>query len=538
MALIKKVLYINEDIPSSDFTEQMQDDVINEYSKKYPNMVLKVYGFFTQDKNLLIFTDNNGSSILGVPKMLKSSSISSININSLTDSMIQTYEFIITSDSILASYQDALDIAQEKADSLFKNDNQRIPIINIIDYKFGNNLSIVSSSEFGETDDNGNIVPLLGTTPDTVEFSGGNPSQGKEKLEAIKNREVLYFDFNPTDFKRLTNFRFDYSNEEIHVDDASFNTSEILEDGSIVVAYNIYEDNRVIINTINSKNNNDVLKSQTIQLNDVYGAGLYVSSNSNFIAIQEYGNNSKFYNNRVIILKKDSDGEYIEDSILEWDYDGGDELIENPPKWIKIDNNGLNFYYTTHSYSPKLYKRDNINTPFDRETYNHPENYASIEYSRRNSYTNKVIIGDSIISLKAEDHIKMSARKKIINYDISDRDVRSLADPKGYVHLYNVNDVNLTNITQENSFTYYTPDLKNFVVHAYEYSSGYKQVVNYLVTFKYNEDTRYYEITNFVRYESDRSGIVDWNITNDKSIIPIFSKNSTFVGTIQMYQLI
>jgi len=547
MALIKKVLYINEDIPSPDFTEQMQDDVINSYTEKYPDMIVKVYGFFTQDKNLLIFTDNQGAEIIGVPKMLKSSSINTININSLSDSMIQTYEFIITSDSKLQTYQDAVDIAQAKADYLFKYDNQRIPIINIIDYKFGNSLATVSASVFGNIDVEGNVEPLLGTTPESLNLIGGNSNIGKEKLEAINNNNDSYFRFTPSNFNKIDGINYDYSDITDRINFVVTSNSDILEDNTLVVSTNLYKQNNIVINTYDVETNN-IIKTQNYDLSNIYYAQIYVTPSSNYIAIQEQGKDDKYYNNRTIILKKDSDGEYIEDSILEWAYNSSDNINRDyMPLYIKFEDNGTTLWFISNNdHYPKKYVRSNINEPFNKKTYEHPENYIEIKNTNvdvsmkdyRNFYTSDVAARTTSLSssIVKDDSFKfysswfkinndsiMSKDNISFDYDLSSDYVKNLVDPNNLLEEKNINFLCDVSYDVE-SVAYINDELKRVVIYIRGHNSGYDHKYNTIMTLQYNVSSGYYEIINIDSYETTPCGQVK-SLVSDKRIITFFNVN-------------
>jgi len=79
----------------------------------------------------------------------------------MDDDMTKTYELNIMKSSDILDYETALNIAQSKADDMFKADDSKIPLVTVIDYKWLNAPTTISASLFSEIDEEGNILSLI-----------------------------------------------------------------------------------------------------------------------------------------------------------------------------------------------------------------------------------------------------------------------------------------------------------------------------------------------------------------------------------------
>jgi len=193
MKNIKKVLVINQDNTLSEYLEKLPA-ITDEKQKEFPDYLVKVYSFLTKDKKVVISTTPSNYKFMGVESgVYDIMDIKDLNLFTLDQEMLEIYEIVITKNSLIPTYQDAVNYAQHKADELFKNDGTRIPIVYIIDYKFGNNPVAISASIFGEIDAEGNTVPLLNPSA-PVNITGGNTEEGIEvqnSINSIQNVEKL-----------------------------------------------------------------------------------------------------------------------------------------------------------------------------------------------------------------------------------------------------------------------------------------------------------------------------------------------------------
>jgi len=167
---IKKCLNVEYDLTSDEFKVQKQDEVSAKFQAKYPDYLVKVMTFCVADKNLVIHTTENNKSFIGASdKMLAHRPIKEQSFLNMDDEMLKTYEINITKDSPISDYETALDTAQDVADNLFEQDDTKIPVVTVIDYKWGNSPKVLSSSLFTELDENGDTVSLIGQSDSAIE---------------------------------------------------------------------------------------------------------------------------------------------------------------------------------------------------------------------------------------------------------------------------------------------------------------------------------------------------------------------------------
>jgi len=185
MKRVKKVLNIEYDLSSDDFIVQKQDEISLKFQTKYSeDVICKVTTFCVPDKHLVISTTEENRSFMGAAdKMLAQRPLQDQSILTLDDEMLKTYEITITADTDLPDYVTAINVAQAKADKMFKEDDSKIPLVTVIDYRWGNKPATVSASLFGG---------LLNSQDPTSEVVIGDTEAGTNYLN------------NPAEFNKAT----------------------------------------------------------------------------------------------------------------------------------------------------------------------------------------------------------------------------------------------------------------------------------------------------------------------------------------------
>jgi len=150
MKTVKKVLNVEYDLSSADFIAQKQDQVSQEYQDRHPNDLVKVTTFCVPDKAIVVSTTQENVDFMGAAdKMLATRPLEDQSLLTLDDEMLKTYEITITAGTDLPDYVTAINIAQAKADEMFKADDSKIPLVTVIDYRWGNVPATVSATLFG-----------------------------------------------------------------------------------------------------------------------------------------------------------------------------------------------------------------------------------------------------------------------------------------------------------------------------------------------------------------------------------------------------
>ena len=187
MKPIKKVFNVEYDLTSEEFKLQKQDEISAKCQTKHKDFICKITTFCTKDKQMVIHTTQENVDFMGASsKLLAFRPLAEQSFLTMDDDMVKTYEIVITADTDLPDYVSALDIAQAKADEMFEADDSKMPLVTVVDYRWGNTPATLSASVFGDTDENGNTIPLINATAPT-NVIGGNKENGKEVLENLKN---------------------------------------------------------------------------------------------------------------------------------------------------------------------------------------------------------------------------------------------------------------------------------------------------------------------------------------------------------------
>jgi len=177
---IKKVFNLEETLTSDEFISNKQDSISDKYQLRYPNMLCKVYTYCVEDKKFVIHTTEDRATSVGASgKLLGHNPIDDQSLLTLDNEMTGTWEIVIASDTDISDYTTALDVAQAKADEMMEADKSKMPIVTVIDYRWGNPVTQIVPTIFGETDEDGNLVPPSQPTP---VFAIGDVNKGKEEL--------------------------------------------------------------------------------------------------------------------------------------------------------------------------------------------------------------------------------------------------------------------------------------------------------------------------------------------------------------------
>jgi len=147
---IKTVLWIEREITSVEALENRAYDLAELFQRRYPDFIVKTYILFIQDKKILIITSKEGAEILkpvSKKQILKYSSFSDYPIINFNETMIDQTEYIITENNNLETYYENLVNAKELLQNKFKKSLYKIPVLKIIDYKFGTGTKILLPDE-------------------------------------------------------------------------------------------------------------------------------------------------------------------------------------------------------------------------------------------------------------------------------------------------------------------------------------------------------------------------------------------------------
>jgi len=188
---VKKLLYVEETLNEADYIAQRQDSIVADKQALYPNMIVKVTTFIAVDNKMIVSTTEENKILMGAgDKMLANRPLEEHSLLKLDDEMMSTYELTIAADTDLESYVMAIDVAQAKADQLFERNKTKMPIIEVIDYRWGNDPVTVTASVFGNIDVDGNTVPVINTAVPLATI-GGNRDAGEI---AMSNKTAMFLD--------------------------------------------------------------------------------------------------------------------------------------------------------------------------------------------------------------------------------------------------------------------------------------------------------------------------------------------------------
>jgi len=191
MKNVKKIFNVEYDLSSADFIAQKQDQVSQEYQDRNPNDIVKVTTFCVPDKAIVVSTTQENVDFMGAAgRMLATRPLEEQSFLTMDDDMVKTYEITITANTDLPDYVTAINIAQAKADQMFKDDDSKMPLVTVIDYRWGNVPTTLTSSIFTKTDEDGNAESLIGDTKDNVVV--GDAEEGDKVIKEMESIIDVY----------------------------------------------------------------------------------------------------------------------------------------------------------------------------------------------------------------------------------------------------------------------------------------------------------------------------------------------------------
>jgi len=175
MKQVKKVFNVEYDLTSEEFKAQKQDEISQKCQDIHPDTICKITTFTVPDKQIIVHTTQENVDYMGaVDTALAHRPLEEQSFLTMDDDMVKTYEITITSSSDLPDYETALAIAQKRADDMFNNDDSKLPLVTVIDYKWGNVPTTLTATIFSSTDAEGNNISLIGDTKDNVVVGDSN----------------------------------------------------------------------------------------------------------------------------------------------------------------------------------------------------------------------------------------------------------------------------------------------------------------------------------------------------------------------------
>jgi len=180
MKKVKKAFNVEYDLTSQEFKETKMDMVSEKCQTMHGDSVLcKVMTYCVPDHQLVIHTTAENQEFMGAPSMeLAMRPLAEQSFLTMDDDMVKTYEITITANTDLPDYVTALNIAQAKADKMFEEDDTKIPLVTVIDYRWGNSPATIGASIFTSTDEDGNSISLIGATDSAAVVHVGDAEAG------------------------------------------------------------------------------------------------------------------------------------------------------------------------------------------------------------------------------------------------------------------------------------------------------------------------------------------------------------------------
>lgn len=184
---IKKIFNLEEDLTSDEFIATKQDMISEQCQDAHPDFLCKITTYCTADKKFVIHTTEENKTALGaVERMLAHRPMAEQSLLTLDNEMTNTWEINITADTDLPDYVTALDVAQAKVDAMFDEDKTTLPIVTVVDYRWGNPTTQMLPTVFGDVDADGN---LISATQPSINISIGDRTKG-EKYKAPQKTVV------------------------------------------------------------------------------------------------------------------------------------------------------------------------------------------------------------------------------------------------------------------------------------------------------------------------------------------------------------
>jgi len=213
MKSIKKVFNVEHNLTADEFKNQKQVPVTEDYQSRYPEQVVKVTTFTVPDKQIVISTTEDSKEFMGAPTMmLAHRPLQEQSFLNMDDEMVQTFEFVISNGTDLPDYITALDLAQSKADDMFEADDTKLPLVTVIDYRWGNKPTTLSASLFSGEDENGIKIPLIGVLDGATTTLVADAQRGRDWVAGLLSSGLtLKFKLNEDHDHRYIVPRFDWS---------------------------------------------------------------------------------------------------------------------------------------------------------------------------------------------------------------------------------------------------------------------------------------------------------------------------------------
>ena len=185
MKKVKKVFNVEYDLTSDEFISQKQDEISKKCQNKHgDDFICKVTTFIVKDKKILVHTTEENKNFMGAGnKMLANRLLKNQTFLTMDDDMVKTYEITITANTDLPDYVTALNVAQAKADEMFEKDDSKMPLVTVIDYRWGNAPTTVGASVFSDIDEDGNVISLIGASDSSANVVVGDGGVGREYIE-------------------------------------------------------------------------------------------------------------------------------------------------------------------------------------------------------------------------------------------------------------------------------------------------------------------------------------------------------------------
>jgi len=196
---VKKVFNVEYDLTSEEFKSQKQDDVSEKCQSMHTGMICKITTFCVKDKQLVVSTTEENRAFMGASdKLLAHRPLAEQSFLNMDDDMVKTFEITITADTDLEDYVTAIDLAQAKADEMFEADDSKLPLVTVVDYRWGNVPATLTATVFSDVDADGNPIPLVGGTDSSANVVIGDLENGNLYLNnnVISNKSADYNPFN------------------------------------------------------------------------------------------------------------------------------------------------------------------------------------------------------------------------------------------------------------------------------------------------------------------------------------------------------
>jgi len=195
---VKKVFNVEYDLTSEEFKAQKQDDVSEKCQSMHTGMICKITTFCVKDKQLVVSTTEENRAFMGASdKLLAYRPLAEQSFLNMDDDMVKTFEITITADTDLEDYVTAIDLAQAKADEMFEADDSKLPLVTVVDYRWGNVPATLTATVFSDVDTDGNPIPLVGGTDSSANVVVGDVNNGNLYLNnnVICNKNISYNPF-------------------------------------------------------------------------------------------------------------------------------------------------------------------------------------------------------------------------------------------------------------------------------------------------------------------------------------------------------